>query len=223
MMGGGADTAMADLIFRVAELERQIKNIVRPAVVSEVDAAEARARVEFGKDADGEPVLSGWLPWLAPAAGGRRVWRAPSVGEQVLVFAPGGELFPAAILPGIFYDDFPAPESSIEREVTIWPDGSSAAFDGAGPTLSIQAAEGTAVEIAAPDGLDITGDVRMTGDLAVTGGIIASEDVEASGDLLAAGNVEDSRGTMQEMRGKYNSHSHTPTASTPPAPAQRMT
>ena len=222
MMGGGADTAMAELIFRVAELERQIKNIVRPAVVSEVDAAEARARVEFGK-ADGEPVLSGWLPWLAPAAGGRRVWRAPSVGEQVLVFAPGGELFPAAILPGIFYDDFPAPEARVDREVTVWPDGSTAAYDADGPAFEIAFAEGTAVAIDAPEGVTIAGDLAITGEVEITGGLTASEDIATEGNIEADGNVEDSRGTMQEMRGKYNLHSHVPTASTPPAPAQRMT
>ena len=196
-----------DLAFRVGELERRLRNVLRPAKVVEVDAAAARVRVDFGL-AD-EPAPSGPLPWLAPAAGGVRVWRAPSVGEQVMVLSPGGEAYPAVALPGIFCDDFPAPETDGRLAAAVFPDGSRVGFDEAGPTLAIEAAEGTAVEITAAEGVTVTGDVTVDGDLTVTG------DIEAEGD------VADETGNMGEMRTAYNAHAHPPQAPSPPN--RRMT
>ncbi|UMT46983.1 hypothetical protein AOY90_15755 [Escherichia coli] len=41
-----------------------------------------------------------WLQWLTHRAGRSRTWWAPSVGEQVLILAVGGELDTAFVLPG---------------------------------------------------------------------------------------------------------------------------
>ena len=196
-----------DLAFRVGELERKLRNVLRPAKVVEVDAAAARVRVDFGL-AD-EPAPSGPLPWLTPAAGGVRVWRAPSAGEQVMVLAPGGEAYPAVALPGIFCDDFPAPETDGRIAAAVFPDGSRVGFDEAGPTLAIEAAEGTAVEITAAEGVTVTGDVTVDGDLTVTG------------DVEAEGHIADENGNMAEMRTAYNAHAHPPQAPAPPN--RRMT
>ena len=203
-----------DLAFRVGELERRLRNVLRPAKVVEVDAAAARVRVDFGL-ADDEPAPSGPLPWLAPAAGGVRVWRAPSVGEQVMVLSPGGEAYPAVALPGIFCDDFPAPETDGRLAAAVFPDGSRVGFDEAGPTLAIEAAEGTAVEITAAEGVTVTGDMTVTGDVTVDGGL------EVTGDIEAEGDVADENGNMGEMRTAYNAHGHPPLATSPPN--RRMT
>lgn len=46
---------------------------------------------------------------------------------------------------------------------------------------------------------------------------IVADDVTISGDLAVAGMVSDGTGSMQEMRGQYNGHSH-PGAPSPPTP-----
>jgi phage baseplate assembly protein V len=51
------------------------------------------------------------------------VWWAPSVGEQVLILAIGGELDTAFVLPGIFSDDHPAPSASPDALHVAFPDG----------------------------------------------------------------------------------------------------
>lgn len=45
---------------------------------------------------------------------------------------------------------------------------------------------------------------------------IVAEDVTITGDLAVAGQVSDAAGSMQEMRGRYNSHDHA--GSGPPSP-----
>ncbi len=64
-----------------------------------------------------------WLNWLTTRAGRSRTWWAPSVGEQVLLLAIGGELDTAFVLPGIFSDDNPAPSALADAWHVAFPDG----------------------------------------------------------------------------------------------------
>ncbi len=75
---------------------RLLRNLIRTGVVVEVDLDDGRCRVQTGG------IVTDWLQWLTTRAGRSRVWWAPSVGEQVLLLAVGGELDTAFVLPGIF-------------------------------------------------------------------------------------------------------------------------
>lgn len=76
---------------------RLLRNLIRTGVVVEVDLDDGRCRVQTGG------IVTDWLQWLTTRAGRSRVWWAPSVGEQVLLLAVGGELDTAFVLPGIFF------------------------------------------------------------------------------------------------------------------------
>ena len=91
-----------DLAFRVAELERKLPNVIRPGRIAEVDAERTRVRVAYDVDETGEPVVTAWLPWVATRAGTVLVWSVPSLGEQVLMLAPNGDLAQAFVLPGVY-------------------------------------------------------------------------------------------------------------------------
>ncbi|KAB1493331.1 phage baseplate assembly protein V [Serratia proteamaculans] len=101
----------------ISELARAVRNLIRIGVIVDVDATQARCRVQLGGN------TSDWLQWLTCRAGGARTWWAPSVGEQVLLLALGGELDTAFVLPGIYSDDFPAPSASAEAYHNCFPDG----------------------------------------------------------------------------------------------------
>lgn len=91
-----------NLAFRVAELERKLANVVRPGRVFEVDTERTRVRVQYDVTLEGEPAVTGWLPWLTARAGVVLTWSAPSLGEQVLLLAPTGDLAQAFVLPAIY-------------------------------------------------------------------------------------------------------------------------
>ena len=99
------------------ELARAIRNLVRTGVVVEIDLNAGRCRVQTGG------IITDWLQWLTQRAGRSRTWWAPSIGEQVLILAVGGELDTAFVLPGIFSDDHPAPSASADALHIAFPDG----------------------------------------------------------------------------------------------------
>ncbi|AVZ15942.1 phage baseplate assembly protein V [Enterobacter hormaechei] len=101
----------------IQELARAIRNLIRSGVVTEVDTVQGLCRVQSGG------IQTTWLNWLTTRAGRSRTWWAPSVGEQVLLLAIGGELDTAFVLPGIFSDDNSAPSASADAWHVVFPDG----------------------------------------------------------------------------------------------------
>ncbi len=109
--------------FELTDIARRLANIIRVGVISEVDFAAARVRVTSGS------LLTAPLPWLTDRAGSDRSWWAPSVGEQVLVLSPSGELAQGVVLPGIYQTSKPAPAASGDMHRTVYQDGSVVEYD----------------------------------------------------------------------------------------------
>ena len=101
----------------INELARAIRNMVGTGIIVETDLDAGRCRVQTGG------IITDWLQWLTQRAGRYRTWWAPSVGEQVLILAVGGELDTAFVLPGIFSDENPAPSASADAWHVAFPDG----------------------------------------------------------------------------------------------------
>lgn len=213
---------MSDAAWQLAELRRRLDNLLRLGAVAEVDLEAARVRVRWAEDAEGEPVLTGWIPWLAPRAGGDRTWWPPEVGEQALLLAPGGELPNAVALPALYSDSHPAPSADAAKALAVHADGARVEYDrelhrlrhdaedgarveydGAAHALRATLPGGATVAVVADGGVSITGDVSIDGDLAVTG------------DAAADGDASDGTGSMQTMRDQHNRHKHP--AGAPPA------
>ncbi|SET28452.1 phage baseplate assembly protein V [Kosakonia radicincitans] len=113
------------------ELARTLRNMIRTGVVVEIDLDAGRCRVQTGGN------ITDWLQWLTQRAGRSRTWWAPSVGEQVLILAVGGELDTAFVLPGIFSDDHPAPSASADALHIAFPDGAVIEYEPATSALTV--------------------------------------------------------------------------------------
>ena len=86
------------------EILRRLENMVRAGTVEAVRTGRpARCRIRCGG------LLTNWIPWVAGRAGGDAgsVWWPPVVGEQVLMFSPGGDLMNAVALPSAYSDRNP--------------------------------------------------------------------------------------------------------------------
>ncbi|AVY97596.1 MULTISPECIES: phage baseplate assembly protein V [Lelliottia] len=112
-------------------IARAIRNLIRIGVVTDVSLQEGLCRVQTGG------MKTTWLNWLTCRAGRARVWWAPSVGEQVLVLAIGGELDTAFVLPGIFSDDHPAPSASPDAFHVSFPDGAMIEYEPENGALTV--------------------------------------------------------------------------------------
>ncbi|WP_449506340.1 phage baseplate assembly protein V [Enterobacter ludwigii] len=113
------------------EIARAIRNLIRTGIVTDVDLDKGLCRVQTGG------IETTWLNWLTCRAGRSRVWWAPSVGEQVLLLAIGGELDTAFVLPGIFSDDHPAPSASPDAIHVAFPDGAVIEYEPESGALTV--------------------------------------------------------------------------------------
>lgn len=102
------------------DIARAIRNLIRTGIVTDVDTVEGLCRVQTG---------GMQTTWLTCHAGRSRMWWAPSVGEQVLLLAIGGELDTAFVLPVIFSDDQSAPSASPDAFHVSFPDGAVIDYD----------------------------------------------------------------------------------------------
>lgn len=125
--------------FATADLDRRLGNIVQLGRVVEIDTATQRARVEIGE------LMTRMIPVAQLASGRIRLHWMPSPGEQVVVYAPGGDLARAFV------------QGSVpQADGAVAPDADTPTIDLGGATLRI------------------TGDLVVDGDITVTGDVVAS-------------------------------------------------
>ncbi len=151
-------------------------SICRIGTVLTVDRAEARCTCRIGDAVDGA-IETPPIRWLAPRAGQTRIWSPPSIGEQVIILCPGGELAGAVALPGIVSDIFP-PIGNDQTEMVSYNDGAQISYDPIGHILTATLPAGSTLDVTA-DTVRITGDVQITGDVTATGIMHSDDDVTA--------------------------------------------
>lgn len=163
------------------DIDTDPDGIVRLGRVMSVDLAAARCTVSFDDDAESPP-----LRWIEARMGATRTWSPPSVGEQVILLCPAGEIAAAVVLRGLVSEAHPAPGAST-RELIQFEDGAVLAYDPAAHKLEAVLPAGGTISVVADGGIAITGDITLTGKLT------ASDDVIAAGKSLKShkhGNVQ---------------------------------
>lgn len=191
------------------ELARLLRNMIRTGVIVETDLVAGRCRVQVGGN------QTDWLQWLAHRAGRSRTWWAPSVGEQVMILAVGGELDTAFVLPGIFSDDNPAPSASADAVRIDFPDGAAIEYEpenGALTVSGIKTADVTASEqiTATVPVVLVKADTRITLDtpeVVCTNKLITGTlEVQKGGKML--GDIEHSGGAFTSNGVQVDDHDH---------------
>lgn len=106
-----------------AEILRLLHNLIRLGTIAEVQYQPPRVRVKTG---DNE---TDWLHWLNLRAGTTLDWDPPTLGEQVILFSPAGDLAQAIVVVGINSDQHPAPSDNKDLWLRQFPDGSTFAYN----------------------------------------------------------------------------------------------
>jgi phage baseplate assembly protein V len=133
----------------IGDLQRRMANLFRVGKITEVNNTTGRVKVSF------QGVTSAWIPWMTTRAGAVKEWNPPSVGEQVCVCSPSGELGAGFVMPGsINYDDNPAPDNRANVKKITLPAGGSYEISVGGMTLTIAGGK-----------LTLNGDIEVTGDV----------------------------------------------------------
>lgn len=149
-----------------------IGDLIRYGVLDSVDNNAGRAVVKIGD------TLTPPLRWFA-FSGPFAIFAPAAEGEQVVVFAPEGDITHALILRGVPCDAFPAPASGMLFRVKF-PNGTTFDYDTDTNRLTLNLTGG--MDINAPEGATLTGDLNVTGQISATGKITSNDDV-VTGDI----------------------------------------
>ncbi len=188
---------------------RLLRNMIRTGVIVDIDLDDGSCRVQTGA------IVTDWLQWLTARAGRSRSWWAPSVGEQVVIFAIGGELDTAFVLPGIFSDDHPAPSASADAFHITFPDGAVIEYEPETGALTVSGIK--TADITASDSIAVT--VPMVTVKAETRITLDTPEVVCTNKLTAAtlevtkggkmsGDIEHTGGTFKSNGVQVDDHGH---------------
>ena len=172
------------ILYRLAELERRLGNVIRLGTILAVDPTASRCKVMLDTE-----LITTWLPWMTQrAALDAATWWAPSLGEQVVVLSPSGELSVAVVLPSLNQALMPPPGDNPLEHVTRYGIGTTVKVNtltGAVEVVTPGPLKATALsaEITAPT-VTVTGAVTVTGPLTVSGPIACAA-ITATGALTA--------------------------------------
>ncbi|EMH2074420.1 phage baseplate assembly protein V [Citrobacter sp. Cf084] len=193
----------------IQELARALRNMIRTGVIVETDLSAGRCRVQTGG------IYTDWLQWLTHRAGRSRTWWAPSVGEQVLILAIGGELDTAFVLPAIFSDDHAAPSASADAWHVSFPDGAVMEYEPETGALTVSGIK--TADVTASESISATVPVVMvkaatrvtldTPEVVCTNRLItATLEVQKGGKM--SGNIEHSGGAFTSNGVRVDDHDH---------------
>jgi phage baseplate assembly protein V len=88
--------------FAFSDLFRRVANLIRIGKIAEADGA--RVKVQIGK------VKTNWLP-IVSMAGDTNIWIPITVGEQLAVISPYGEMAQSFVIRSLHYNKYAAPEN----------------------------------------------------------------------------------------------------------------
>lgn len=215
--------------FPLAEIDRRVANIFRIGTVYALDAANALVQVDLGD------LVTDWLPWGTGRAGSTRKWSAPSVGEQVMVFSPSGELAAGIVGPSIFQDAHPAPSNNPNVDNVTFADGSSVNYDAGSNTLTVNVSGAgnivvnckvatvkadTSVTLDTPM-VHATKNMQVDGNLGVTGAMAVQGQGTSGAVSTFAGSIQVTNGDVTADAYSLKGHHHTAQgASAPTTSAQ---
>lgn len=123
--------------FNLADLNRQVINLVRIGSIEQVDHENATLRVRCSESG----LLTGWIAWPAEIGRNYRRWRPLAVGQQVIVNAPHGELEQAFVVGLLFTGSVGPPSQDPEVDKWLFNDGTAIEHNNATGVLSIKGAK----------------------------------------------------------------------------------
>ncbi|SDC63982.1 phage baseplate assembly protein V [Pseudomonas guariconensis] len=188
-----------------AEHDRMIAGLIIPCRVVAVDLAAAMVRVSDGGD-----WTSAWVRWHSQGAGKARHWRAPSLGEQGVLFSPSGNPAQGTFVPGLYGNAGSQPDNRDHVEVWRFDDGGSLLYDWEAKRYQITLPSGT-VEITVGGTVATLTDDAITA--VTTSAIIQAAtitlegQVQINGPLTVTGDINGG-GRIIDTSGNTANHKH---------------
>ena len=191
------------------EHDRMIAAMIMPCVVVGVDLMAPAVRVKSGD------WVSAWVRWHSQAAGKARHWRAPSLGEQGILFNPSGQAGMGTFVPGLYGAAGAPPDNRDHVEVWRFDDGGSLVYDWKARSYTITVPTGTvSIKVGATEAVVTdnavtvtTTNVKLIADVVIDGSLSVTKDVSVQGALHAVKDIT-SDGKILDAGGNSANHKH---------------
>ena len=191
------------------EHDRMIAAMIMPCVVVGVDLMAPAVRVKSGD------WVSAWVRWHSQAAGKARHWRAPSLGEQGILFNPSGQAGMGTFVPGLYGAAGAPPDNRDHVEVWRFDDGGSLVYDWEARSYTITVPTGTvSIKVGATEAVVTdnavtvtTTNVKLIADVVIDGSLSVTKDVSVQGALHAVKDIT-SDGKILDAGGNSANHKH---------------
>jgi phage baseplate assembly protein gpV len=110
---------LLELYQRTHAQERRISSMMRPGTVAEVDPAARTVRLRISPEGE-EAFLSPPIPYgqIAGPGTGLKVHHPPTVGQNMTLFAPTGDLRQSVAVPMTWSDQAPSPGATADPVMT---------------------------------------------------------------------------------------------------------
>ncbi|PMU25094.1 MULTISPECIES: phage baseplate assembly protein V [unclassified Pseudomonas] len=164
-----------------AAFARMLENLIRFGVIDAVQMEPPRVKVKTGE------LTTAWLPWIVQRAGADQVWDPPTMGEQVMLFSPSGQLANGVVVTGLFSDHIPANGNRPGLHRRTYADGTVIEYDSVAHHLNATLANGGTTNLVSTGGINLVGDITHQGDYIQTGNQNVTGTVTVITDVIAAG------------------------------------
>lgn len=159
----------------------RLANIIRVGTVAEVQGS--KVKIKTGN------LTTKLLPYLTQRAGDCVTWWSPSIGEQVMILSPCGELNNGVVLPAIPTKNHPTYDTT--KHITSYADGTTISYDYENKKLDINAMGEVRIKATK---------IILDAETEVTANLVASGDVKA-------GNISTQNHTHTDAEGRATSSS----------------
>ncbi|WP_048765505.1 phage baseplate assembly protein V [Acinetobacter sp. 243_ASPC] len=167
-----------------ADLNRRLENLIRFGTIKAINPSKPIPRVVVNLDSMDTPEIR----FFNIRSGSDSTWDAPSIGEEVIVLSPCGDIGPSSVvLYGLYNDAHPAPSDDLNQKIRMFSDGCLVAYDVAAHQLSAILPSGGKATITADGGITVNGDTTINGNLQINGSTAMTGNNTVQGSQLVQG------------------------------------
>lgn len=194
------------------DLLRRLENLIRIGTIIDVDLS---GEIPLYRVKTGE-LETDWIAATTQRAGTAKKSHAYTIGEQVVLMAPSGDMGAAMISHALNSDDNPSPDNHPTRDRTVYPDGAVIEYDPETSALNVTGIKTAVIQVSTHITFDcpestFTGDVTIDGNAQVTGTLTYQGGLNNTGSSSGAtihGPITHSGGELTSNNVVLHTHKH---------------
>ncbi|WP_202733301.1 phage baseplate assembly protein V [Acinetobacter pittii] len=167
-----------------ADINRRLENLIRFGTIKTVNPSKPIPLVTVDLD----DIVTPEIRFFNARSGDDLTWDPPSLGEEVMVISPCGEIGPTSVVfYGLYNNEYPAPSDDLNKKIRVFSDGCIIAYDISAHQLSAILPSGGKAILTADGGITVNGDTTINGNLQINGSTAMTGNNTVGGSQLVLG------------------------------------